>query len=302
MREGTEARRRRGAGGERLRGFTLVELLVVIAVIGVLVGVLLPAMGGARAQAWAAGCASGIRQLQLANAMYGEDYERYVPAAVDMFPPANVRTKENTHRWFGTRENPSGRFSPEGGPITEYLDGDASSVGVRRCPAFADTLDSLERTGAGFESGCGGYGYNAAFVGSTRERPASGAGTGWVLATRVEGGRSVRVGDDVGAPRHWFGSPAGTVAFADGALAAATLIEYSFVEPPEWPDFPGYRPDPSIHFRHQGRAEVCWLDGHVSAERRTFGESSGVYPTDPAALDIGWFGEASAANDLFDYR
>jgi prepilin-type processing-associated H-X9-DG protein len=266
------------------------------------VGVLLPALGGARARALAAGCASGIRQLQLAKAMYAQDYGRYMPAAVDLFPPANVRARENTHRWFGTRENPSGPFSPEGGPITAYLDGAGSSAGVRRCPAFVHTLDELERTGAGFEGGCGGYGYNAAFVGSTRERPANGAGDAWVLATRVEGGRTVRVGDDAGAPPHWFRRPARTVAFADSALAATTLIEYSFVEPPEWPDFPGFRPDPSIHFRHAGRASVCWLDGHVSAERRTFSASSGVYPTDPEAVELGWFGDERGANELFEYR
>ncbi len=121
-------------------------------------------------------------------------------------------------------------------------------------------------------------------------------------ATGRPGARTVRVGDDTGAPRHWFKSPARTVAFADCALAADGLVEYSFVEPPEWPDFPGYRPDPSIHFRHDGRANVCLLDGHVSANTRSFTAWSGAYPSDPDALALGWFGDQNDANDAFDYE
>lgn len=304
MGEGTEARRHRGTEGGKSSGatcgaFTLVELLVVVAIVGTLVGVLLPALSGARARAWQAGGASNIRQLQLANAMYGQDHERYMPGAIDVSPPANVRARENTHRWHGTREAPSGAFTPEGGSITGYLDGGGPSAGVRRCPAFASELDRLEREGRGFESGCGGYAYNAAYVGCVRRESSPGR---WVLATGRSGGRTVRTGDDTGAPRHWFGSPARTVAFADAALAGDGLVEYSFVEPPEWPEYPGARPDPSIHFRHQGLANVCWLDGHVSAERRTFTAWSGVYGGDPDALGLGWFGDADEGNGLFDYE
>jgi prepilin-type processing-associated H-X9-DG protein len=116
--------------------------------------------------------------------------------------------------------------------------------------------------------------------------------------------------DAVGAPRSRFADPSRTIAFADAALAdgnaAAGVIEYSFIEPRWWPDtLPAVRPDPSIHFRHgksaagAGTAAAAWLDGHVSAERRTFTARSGVYPGDPAALGTGWFGTADD-NALFD--
>ena len=279
---------------------------MTVAVVAVLVGVLVPALSGARVRAREAAGASNIRQLQLANMMYAGDYERYMPAAVDLFPPSNVRARENTHRWHGTRGAPSGRFEAEGGSITGYLEGEGSSAGVRRCPAFAGTLEALERAGSGFEAGCGGYGYNAAFVGSVR-REAPGAGGGrWVLETRRERGTTVRVGDDTGSARHRFRSPSRTVAFADCALASTRVVEYSFVEPAEWPDYPGARPDPSIHFRHGapggGRANVCWLDGHASAETRAFTSWSGAYPMDPAGAGIGWFGDEGGGNELFDYE
>ena len=61
-------------------GFTLIELLVVISIIALLVSLLLPALGRARAMARTAVCLSNVRQIGLACTMYTGDYEYYPPS------------------------------------------------------------------------------------------------------------------------------------------------------------------------------------------------------------------------------
>jgi prepilin-type N-terminal cleavage/methylation domain-containing protein len=61
------------------RGFTLLELLVVIAIIAVLVGLLLPAVSGAKQMGRKAACLSNLRQLGIAVHTYAQDYGGNIP-------------------------------------------------------------------------------------------------------------------------------------------------------------------------------------------------------------------------------
>ena len=55
---------------KKTRGFTLIELLVVIAIIGILAGIVLVSLSGARSKARDAVRQSDIRQISLAMEMY----------------------------------------------------------------------------------------------------------------------------------------------------------------------------------------------------------------------------------------
>ncbi len=60
-------------------GFSLVELLVVVAILAVLVGLLFPVLTAARRKARQANCQSNLHQIGLALNMYGQDYDGALP-------------------------------------------------------------------------------------------------------------------------------------------------------------------------------------------------------------------------------
>lgn len=251
------------------RGFSLLELIVVIGVVSLLVGLLIPALQAARGGSQTAACASNLRQLALANLQYANDHRgRFAPGASDF--------RSNLNRWHGTRESPYEAFVPERGPLSTHLGPDGAA---RRCPAFPAITPE---PGIDFEAGCGGYGYNHAYLGVSRDG----------------------ADDRTGVPVSAIDRPDATLMFADSAFMIAwpapRIIEYSFAEPPRQRRH-AYELDPSLHFRHDHRqANIAWADGHISARTFAFtrGNIYGISKEQHDTASIGWFGDDD--NTWFD--
>ncbi len=92
------------------QAFTLVELLVVIAIIGILAGLLLPAINGARESARAAKCKSNLHQISLATDLFHDTFKAYPPA----------------------------RYKPRPDAISEYACGGSESTWLVRIMPFLD--------------------------------------------------------------------------------------------------------------------------------------------------------------------
>ncbi|MGA2604828.1 MAG: type II secretion system protein [Verrucomicrobiia bacterium] len=135
--------------------FTLVELLVVIAVIAILAGLLLPALSKARAIAMEAKCAANLRSWGQAFYLYASDYNGYLPHTDDEGrnnPPFTYSPNHPEHEccyvdvlppYMGLR------------PWRSFPNGQKPTGGIWQCPSARALPDSAYS--ASFKPSIQGY-------------------------------------------------------------------------------------------------------------------------------------------------
>ena len=220
-------------------GFTLVELLVVVAIIGILATMIGAGLSKAKSSAKNTVCVSNLKQLGMASQMYWDDN------AQRTFAYLKSRDLEGAVYWFGWLGHGTEgarRMDHSKGVLWSYVGGG----GIQICPSFRyqDPLFKPKALGASF-----GYGYNLHLTQSKS------AGIGfedqrWMVTQLT--------------------SQSDTALFADSA-------QINDFQAPASPDHPlveefyyinhGPAAYANGHFRHNGVAQVAFCDGHVASEK-----------------------------------
>ncbi len=230
----------------RARAFTLVELLVVVAIITVLGACLTGAGWKVYEHSSLAVSASNIRQLAIGGAAYLGDHNfTFWPYKKSNPDPA----RRGMDWWFGfepaaSMSLPEGKrtLDPSGGPLGNYV-----PAGYRPDPSFQFTGKALK---AKYRSGYLGVGYNI------------GLGGGW-LGTGE-------------AKRYWqLTDPSKVVVFATSAQVN-TFQSPASARNPMIEEFYGIdETQVTVHFRHHGYAMVSYANG-----------SAGLLPMDESTRDM----------------
>ncbi|MCY2950628.1 MAG: prepilin-type N-terminal cleavage/methylation domain-containing protein [Planctomycetota bacterium] len=117
-------------------GFTLVELLVVIGIIALLVSILLPALNAAKLRAQSVVCASDVRQIYIAMALFVQDNKGHLPRPYLVGELSSDAALVKVCAWAQKATNAAGHIDLDDGKgaLWNQLRGREGRAKVLMCP------------------------------------------------------------------------------------------------------------------------------------------------------------------------
>jgi prepilin-type processing-associated H-X9-DG protein/prepilin-type N-terminal cleavage/methylation domain-containing protein len=235
---------RREPTGRTVSAFTLVELLVVVALIAILTSLLLPALGRAKLTAQCVRCQANLKQLQLAWQAYGDDHNECMVA-----------------NWVRGTQNP-----------TSYIDAySTSNSWICGSARKSDTPDGIRQGALWCYLACDGLYHCPADktlwpYGSRLALRPFNVALNCCLNGGWDGGDGKRM-DPLVMERHTeVRRPAALITFLDEDASSMTSGTFFVITDQ---DRPGWFMVPGVRDRGSG-ANVAFADGHVAFHKWRF--------------------------------